>query len=117
MNRQQSLSTGTVVTAVPGDWRLRAACRRSDPSVFFGPDGERSRDRARREDRARRICQVCPVLVTCGNHALTTGERHGLWGGMTEADRRSTRRRQRKRIRCLPLASLPAARTAGGHAF
>ena len=59
MDSQQSLSQSTAVTAVPGDWRLRAACPRSNPSVFLGPDGERSRERARREARARRIRQGC----------------------------------------------------------
>nr|WP_257014980.1 WhiB family transcriptional regulator [Rhodococcus sp. ACPA1] len=75
---------------IPGDrdWWEDAACRGVESSVFFSPDGERGHARARRESRARRICLECPVLSRCRDQALATGEPYGIWGGMTENDRR-----------------------------
>ncbi|ELB91079.1 transcription factor WhiB [Rhodococcus wratislaviensis IFP 2016] len=92
------------VTVDSGEWWVRAACRGADLSVFFSPDGERRSARDRREARARQICQVCPVLVRCRDHALTVGESYGVWGGMTEADRRKHTLRSRRGER-RPLGS------------
>ena len=78
------------------DWREDAACRGIESSVFFSPDGERGQDRARREERARRICEDCPVLSRCRDHALATGGPYGIWGGMTETDRRRHAHRLRR---------------------
>lgn len=92
------------VTVDSGEWRVRAACRGADLSVFFSPDGERRGARDRRGARARQICQVCPVLVRCRDHALTVGESYGVWGGMTESDRRKHTHRARRGER-RPLGS------------
>ncbi|WP_305086453.1 WhiB family transcriptional regulator [Rhodococcus tibetensis] len=78
------------------DWREDAACRGIESSVFFSPDGERGHARDRREARARRICQDCPVLRRCRDHALAAGESYGIWGGMTETDRRRHAHRLRR---------------------
>jgi hypothetical protein len=78
----------------PQSWRQRAACRGTDLSVFFSPDAERGHARARREARARTICEGCPVLTSCRAHALTAGEPYGVWGGLTEHDRRHAARRR-----------------------
>ncbi len=43
------------------------------------------RDRA---DRAKAICQLCPVLEQCRRHALAAREPYGVWGGLTEEERR-----------------------------
>ncbi|RYE39244.1 MAG: WhiB family transcriptional regulator [Hyphomicrobiales bacterium] len=91
-------------TADSGEWRVRAACRGAELSVFFSPDGERRGARDRREARARQICQACPVLVRCRDHALTAGESYGVWGGMTESDRRKHTHRSRRGER-RPLGS------------
>ncbi|SEE85902.1 Transcription factor WhiB [Rhodococcus jostii] len=80
----------------PGSWEGRAACRGIESSVFFSPDGERGHARARRESGARQICQDCPVLAQCRDHALSNDEPYGIWGGMTEADRRRHTRRLRR---------------------
>ncbi|MDV7085781.1 WhiB family transcriptional regulator [Rhodococcus opacus] len=79
----------------PEDWRELASCRGVASSVFFSPDGERGHARARREANAQQICQDCPVLAHCRDHALTEDEPYGIWGGMTEADRRRHARRLR----------------------
>ncbi|TQC47758.1 WhiB family transcriptional regulator [Rhodococcus sp. WS4] len=93
------------VTVDSGDWWARAACRGAELAVFFSPDDERGHARDRREARARRICQPCPVLAQCRDHALAVGEPFGVWGGMTEGDRREHGRRFRRGAR-RPLESL-----------
>ncbi|WP_331457997.1 WhiB family transcriptional regulator [Rhodococcus opacus] len=50
------------------------------------------------------MCQVCPGLVRCRDHALTSGESYGVWGGMTESDRRKHTNRSRRGER-RPLGS------------
>lgn len=42
-----------------------------------------------RERRAKEICASCPVQVDCRSYALTIGEQHGIWGGLTEVERRT----------------------------
>lgn len=69
------------------DWQLHGACRGTDSSVFFHPEGERGRARAQRERRAKEFCRTCPVVAECLAHALTVGESYGTWGGMSESER------------------------------
>lgn len=72
------------------DWGRRAACRGGDAALFFGPvTSESKRDRERREAAAKRICVTCPVLIPCRDHALRSGERYGVWGGLGEAERQA----------------------------
>ncbi|SEB68871.1 WhiB family transcriptional regulator [Rhodococcus koreensis] len=80
------------------DWQHRASCRGADTDIFFSPEGERGRVRARREQAAKQICDNCPVLAECRDHAFTTTEAYGIWGGMSETERaRHTRRTRRTR--------------------
>jgi WhiB family transcriptional regulator, redox-sensing transcriptional regulator len=72
-------------------WRLRAACRTVDSTVFFSPDRERGPAREAREARAKAICAGCPVIRECASYALTAGERYGVWGGLSERDRLALR--------------------------
>ena len=81
------------------DWPQRGACRGRDTAMFFSPDGERSSARIRREQRAKQLCEACPVRIECREHALTTGEAYGIWGGMTENDRARHLRRARTQRR------------------
>ncbi|MGW0819469.1 WhiB family transcriptional regulator [Streptomyces viridiviolaceus] len=69
------------------DWQRFAACRGMDSSVFYSPTGERGRLRKEREERARRVCEGCPVREQCARMALETREHYGVWGGLSEADR------------------------------
>ncbi len=71
------------------EWQIQAACRGMNVSAFYSPNGERATARRRREARAREICRNCPVREPCASFALATRERYGVWGGMTELDRRS----------------------------
>jgi len=74
-------------------WRFRGNCRTSDEYYFFAPEGEPPTIRRRREAVAKRICATCPVLLECRTHAMRSGERHGVWGGLSEAERRHYQQR------------------------
>lgn len=69
------------------DWQMKGLCRGADSSMFFHPDGERGRERSARENRAKAMCQSCPVLTECRTHALRVGEPYGIWGGLSESER------------------------------
>lgn len=71
------------------DWQGSASCRGMDSSVFFSPSDERGARRREREQRAQEICGGCPVRRPCAAFALLTAQRYGVWGGLTEADRRA----------------------------
>lgn len=71
------------------DWRDVAVCRRADTRVFY-PDSDRQ---AR---AAKAWCAACPVRPDCLEHALSVGERWGVWGGATEDERRALRRARRE---------------------
>ena len=68
------------------DWRDDAACRDADPELFF-PDGDIRSARAQVK-RAKLICRGCPVSATCLSWALADGQEAGIWGGLTEDERR-----------------------------
>jgi WhiB family redox-sensing transcriptional regulator len=57
--------------------------------LFFPPTyAERKEERDAREARAKSICAECPVRAECLDYALSIREPHGIWGGLTEAERR-----------------------------
>ena len=71
------------------DWQVDALCRGSHAHLFFPPSTfERKDERERREERAVAICRVCPAVTDCRDHALAIREPFGIWGGLTEIDRR-----------------------------
>lgn len=82
-----------------GDWRHHAACRDEDPELFFpvGNDGPALLQVA----EAKTVCRRCPVAATCLTWALESGQDAGVWGGMSEDERRAltqgNRSRQSKR--------------------
>jgi WhiB family transcriptional regulator, redox-sensing transcriptional regulator len=67
-------------------WQALGRCREHPAELFF-PEEESRRTRRALEDRAKRICQDCPVLAECRAHALKTPETYGVWGAMTAAER------------------------------
>jgi len=80
------------------DWRHRAACLTEDPALFF-PVGNTGPALQQIED-AKKICQSCTVKDQCLNWALDAGQDHGVWGGMSEDERRAMKRRAaRSRVR------------------
>ena len=65
-------------------WRELAACRGTDLEVFFPERGESA-------GPARRVCAACPVRQPCLDYAITNGVTHGIWGALTERERRALR--------------------------
>ena len=51
------------------------------------PEGERGSSRVSRDQAAKAVCAVCPVLAECARHALAVREPYGVWGGMSEDER------------------------------
>jgi WhiB family transcriptional regulator, redox-sensing transcriptional regulator len=78
------------------DWRGSAACTDEDPELFFpiGTTGP-AVDQA---DAAKQVCARCDVREQCLEFALSTNQDAGVWGGLTEDERRTLKRaRQRRR--------------------
>jgi WhiB family redox-sensing transcriptional regulator len=76
----------TVAAPLDTDWRTYAACATTDPETFF-PVGNQHQIDAQTAD-AKRVCGGCPVRERCLNWALDTGQTTGVWGGMSENERR-----------------------------
>ncbi|MGH9105469.1 MAG: WhiB family transcriptional regulator [Acidimicrobiales bacterium] len=72
------------------DWQARAACRGQSAAIFFAPTHfERKEARAMRERQAKAVCGSCPVRKECLDYALRIREPHGIWGGLSEVERRA----------------------------
>ncbi len=71
-------------------WYIDAACRGPHQQIFYPPARlERRTDKRLREQRAKQICSSCKVLTECRGYALELKEQHGIWGGLTEKERRA----------------------------
>jgi WhiB family redox-sensing transcriptional regulator len=68
------------------DWVARAACRRGDPDALFVQGAA--------QNRAKLVCMGCPVRTECLADALDHRVEFGVWGGMTERERRALLRRR-----------------------
>jgi WhiB family transcriptional regulator, redox-sensing transcriptional regulator len=73
------------------DWRHRAACRDEDPELFF-PIGNTGPALIQIE-QAKTVCRRCDVVENCLKWALETSQDSGVWGGMSEDERRAYKRR------------------------
>lgn len=69
-----------------GDWRVRASCRDEDPDQLFVRGAE--------QRKVRIVCLSCPVRTECLAEALDNRIEFGVWGGMTERERRALLRRR-----------------------
>ncbi|MCI1747537.1 MAG: WhiB family transcriptional regulator [Acidipropionibacterium sp.] len=67
-------------------WQARALCAQTDPEAFFPEKGGSTRE-------AKRICEHCEVRAECLDYALANDERFGIWGGLSEMERRRIRHR------------------------
>lgn len=70
----------------PLAWQADALCSQTDPEAFFPEKGGSTRD-------AKRICNQCEVKSECLEYALQNDERFGIWGGLSERERRKLKRR------------------------
>ncbi len=66
----------------PAGWEASALCAQTDPDTFFPEKGGASTP-------AKRVCAVCPVRAECLEEALERRERFGIWGGLSEHERRA----------------------------
>jgi WhiB family redox-sensing transcriptional regulator len=74
------------------DWTELALCAQVDPDAWFPPKGGNVA-------QPKAVCRQCPVRAECLEYALEHGERFGVWGGLTERERRpllAARQRARK---------------------
>jgi WhiB family redox-sensing transcriptional regulator len=67
------------------EWQERALCAQTDPEAFFPEKGGSTRE-------AKRICMGCEVRDACLEYALAHDERFGIWGGLSERERRRLKR-------------------------
>lgn len=67
-------------------WKDRALCAETDPEAFFPEKGGSTRE-------AKRVCSVCDVRAECLEAALSNDERFGIWGGLSERERRRLKKR------------------------
>lgn len=78
-------------------WRKDALCRDTDPELFFpiGTTGQALLQIA----RAKSVCCECPVKAHCLDFAIDTNQDTGIWGGLSEEERRQIRREAAARAR------------------
>ncbi|MBX3068733.1 MAG: WhiB family transcriptional regulator [Cryobacterium sp.] len=69
----------------PLSWQADALCAQTDPEAFFPEKGGSTRE-------AKNICASCEVRAQCLEYALKNDERFGIWGGLSERERRKLRR-------------------------
>lgn len=74
------------------EWQERALCAQTDPEAFFPEKGGSTRE-------AKRICTRCEVKSECLEFALAHDERFGIWGGLSERERRKVKREAREAAR------------------
>jgi len=67
-------------------WQADALCAQTDPEAFFPEKGGSTRD-------AKKVCGACNVRSQCLEYALANDERFGIWGGLSERERRRLRKR------------------------
>ena len=70
-----------LITDEAMEWQERALCAQTDPEAFFPEKGGSTRE-------AKRVCLSCEVRVECLEYALANDERFGIWGGLSERERR-----------------------------
>ena len=77
---------GTDVEETALGWQERALCAQTDPEAFFPEKGGSTRE-------AKKVCTGCEVRAECLEYALANDERFGIWGGLSERERRKLKRR------------------------
>jgi WhiB family transcriptional regulator, redox-sensing transcriptional regulator len=66
-------------------WQEQANCLGVDPDLFFPERGASTKE-------AKSVCRACEVRTDCLEYALTNSEKFGIWGGLSERERRRVRR-------------------------
>ncbi|MFK0074156.1 WhiB family transcriptional regulator [Arthrobacter woluwensis] len=93
--RPEPSGLATAFTILPGrevgdeselSWQAESLCAQTDPEAFFPEKGGSTRD-------AKKVCAACTVRQQCLEYALANDERFGIWGGLSERERRRLRKR------------------------
>jgi WhiB family transcriptional regulator, redox-sensing transcriptional regulator len=77
---------GTAEDETVMGWQERALCAQTDPEAFFPEKGGSTRE-------AKKVCTGCEVRAECLEYALANDERFGIWGGLSERERRKLKKR------------------------
>jgi WhiB family transcriptional regulator, redox-sensing transcriptional regulator len=85
--RSQTDATGLRRETKVATWQRSANCLGVDPDLFFPERGGSTRE-------AKEVCRGCVVREECLQYALENGEKFGIWGGLSERERRRLRRRR-----------------------
>jgi WhiB family redox-sensing transcriptional regulator len=80
-----SVDIQALINQGPRAWQARANCMGVDPELFFPERGSSTRE-------AKEVCRGCVVRVDCLEFAIANSEKFGIWGGMSERERRRVRR-------------------------
>ena len=89
--QERPVATSDEVAEAAGDdnpelsWQERALCAQTDPEAFFPEKGGSTRE-------AKKVCVSCDVRAECLEYALENDERFGIWGGLSERERRRLKR-------------------------
>jgi WhiB family redox-sensing transcriptional regulator len=89
---------GFLRSAEERPWLQRANCTGVDPELFFPQRGTSTRE-------AKEVCRGCLVQAECLDYAIANGEKFGIWGGLSERERRRVRRARLAARRAVPNAS------------
>lgn len=81
----ESIDLGLEHGIIPLDWEDDALCAQTDPEAFFPEKGGSTRD-------AKKICGSCEVRTRCLEYALEHNQQFGIWGGLSERERRKLRK-------------------------
>jgi WhiB family redox-sensing transcriptional regulator len=83
MHELQLIMNVELIDTIEGElsWQERALCAQTDPEAFFPEKGGSTRD-------AKKVCVGCEVRSECLEYALQHDERFGIWGGLSERERR-----------------------------
>jgi WhiB family redox-sensing transcriptional regulator len=80
-----SVDIQTLISDSARAWQARATCMWVDPELFFPERGSSTRE-------AKEVCRGCVVRIECLEFAIANSEKFGIWGGMSERERRRVRR-------------------------
>jgi WhiB family redox-sensing transcriptional regulator len=101
------LASSLALGAADYSWRDDAICRDTDPALFF-PVGTTGNALVQ-IDRAKEVCRECDVARECLDFALETNQDSGIWGGLSEEERRTIRRQRAAEVRAARTAAAAAA--------
>ena len=85
--RGYNTNPAPTVPIEPPEWTLAALCAQIDPDLWFPEKGDRTAG-----VRAKQLCQGCPSRLPCLAYALENREPYGVWGGLSERERRGLRK-------------------------